>query len=174
MFDLLKGFPCQWSTKSSVNSILFKELNPPRKCRANVHCTDLELKWSAAIANIHRTTHLFPLTISRDTLSTLSTPQSRATLSQPLRSISPPSGHCKSSQIIPQDQSHTRTLAMQTLTLSLSSIGQPVIINHYSTLTIPNTSRREKTQVSTIYYLPNFHPLDISRAEKRGWAQVWA
>ena len=74
MFDLLKGFPRQWSTKSSVNSILFKELNPPRKCRANVHCNDLELKWSAAIANIHCTTHLFPLTISRDTLSTLSTP----------------------------------------------------------------------------------------------------
>ena len=112
MFHLLKDFPCQWSMKSSVNSIQFiTELNPPRKCRANVHCTDLELKWSAAIANIHCTTHLFPLTISTtDTLSTLSTPQSRGTLSQPLRSISPPSGHCKSSQIISQDQSHTRTL----------------------------------------------------------------
>ena len=112
MFHLLKDFPCQWSMKSSVNSIQFiTELNPLRKCRANVHCTDLELKWSAAIANIHCTTHLFPLTISTtDTLSTLSTPQSRGTLSQPLRSISPPSGHCKSSQIISQDQSHTRTL----------------------------------------------------------------
>ena len=61
MFHLLKDFPCQWSMKSSVNSIQFiTELNPPRKCRANVHCTDLELKWSAAIANIHCTTHLFP------------------------------------------------------------------------------------------------------------------
>ena len=61
-----------------------------------------------------------------------------------------------------RSKSHQNTLKMQTLTLSLSSLGQPVIINHYSTLTIPNTSRWEKTQVSTIYYLPNFPPLDIS------------